>query len=126
VIHELKEESGYDIHQVSVLQPAYRITPVGDVRTHPVPVFSNSHTIIAGNPEHHLHSDNGYALITRDAAPLHDIPLGESREFRWLTLEDLDTFDSEIMPANIKAVCHFILTNGLEHWVEVPSSDFSL
>src|SRR5437879_1527745 len=48
VLHEIKEESGYDAKQLMLLQPKERLKSLGDADQHPVPVCHNTHTFSPG------------------------------------------------------------------------------
>ena len=80
--HELREEAGYDLSQMRVLQPKLRLrqADVTGVTLHPQPVLMNTHDI---TPEHY-HSDICYELTVTDE-PRHPLAEGESTDVRWLT-----------------------------------------
>ena len=58
VAHELTEESGYTLDELSVLQPSKARKVTGAV-VHPVPCLVNTHT---AGPAPHYHSDLCYVF----------------------------------------------------------------
>lgn len=84
ISHELTEEAGYKLSQLSILQPIATVPTIAGATVHPVPVLSNTHKVSEG----HYHSDFCYAFIA-DSEP-HSLPVeGESEDLRWLTIEEL-------------------------------------
>ena len=85
LIHEIKEESGYDVADLEILQPYAEVPAISGATVHPVPVVSNTHKV----SDTHFHSDYCYAFIAHGKP--HDLPSeGESTDLRWLTLSELD------------------------------------
>lgn len=82
--HELVEETGYTLGELSVLQPnAHRVT-VANAVTHPTPFLVNTHKISAD----HYHTDLCYAFVARTTAAASPAE-GESQDLRWLTMAEL-------------------------------------
>lgn len=85
VAHELREESGYDLDQLLLLQPAHRIERAEGIAVLPTPLCVDVHPIT----DDHAHTDIVYAFVaTTDpaAAPGED----ESQELRWLPVDELE------------------------------------
>lgn len=84
VAAELREETGYEVSELKVLQPIAQPPKLSDGVVHPTPFLVNTHRINEG----HYHSDLCYAF--QAAATAGSKPAaGESTELRWLTLSEL-------------------------------------
>lgn len=86
VIHELQEESGYEMSQLDLLQPDRRIRQVGGAMVHPVPVVHAT----MGYPTDaaHFHTDSAYVLVANE--PPRDTPgEGESKDIRLFTRDEI-------------------------------------
>lgn len=122
VIHEIKEESGYDIDQLSVLQPAQRVLRMDGVKTHPVPLFLQTHRF---SPEaEHYHIDVGFAFVTSQQ-PASLPSEGESSELLWLTNDDIQKRKDE-MPADVAQIFEFVLTTAIGSWQQVSHAEFDI
>ena len=120
IAHELREESGYDLSQLKLLQPEHRLLAMSNVVQHPMPVSNMTHPF--GGIDH-FHTDGGYLFIT-DQAPAHSPDEGESKDLRFLTRKELVAEDN--IPANVRETYLFALDTALEHWQPVPTDTFSL
>ncbi len=123
MVHEIKEEAGYDISQLSILQPAKRILPaeVSDVALHPQPLLMNTHAI---TPEH-FHSDTGY-LLEAHGEPRHELADGESSDIRWLTRDELAELGEDDIWHNIRVAGLAIFDRFLEDWQPVAATEFTI
>lgn len=84
VAHELREESGYDLEQLLLLQPAHRIERAEGVAVLPTPLVVDVHPIT----DDHAHTDIVYAFVATTGpagAPGED----ESQELHWLPVDSL-------------------------------------
>lgn len=122
IIHEMNEESGYDISQVSVLQPVDRINQMTGTKAHPVPLFLQTHDFKAGMG--HYHTDVGFAFVT-DEPPRSQPESGESIELIWLTRDELLARKDE-MPADIVEIYLFCLDVALPNWERVSPDTFDV
>ena len=121
--HELREETGYDLDQLCVLQPPLvPPDPYGDV-LHPQPVCLRSFPFGVGT--NHFHTDLCFAFVA-DADPRHPIGVGESSDLAWLTRQELAELPSDQTYEDARQIGMYILDNLLEEWVRVPASQFSL
>jgi 8-oxo-dGTP pyrophosphatase MutT (NUDIX family) len=85
VAHELREESGYGLDQLLLLQPAHRIDHAEGIAVLPTPLCVDVHPI----GDDHAHTDLVYAFVADSdpsAAPGED----ESQELHWLPVDELD------------------------------------
>lgn len=131
IIAELREESGYDISQLEVLQPTPRLRALPGARAgflalHPIPVTNLSHKFIDGNdPEltDHQHNDLAFAFVTNEP-PRHAPDDGETDETALFTRAELEQLTT--VPENVRAISIFILDEVLAHWEAVPTSEFGV
>lgn len=118
-IHELKEESGYDMSDLRLLQPAHRLKYVEGANVHPQPVVHAT----MGYPSNggHFHTDSVYAFTTtKEPASLPDE--GESGDLRLFSRRDI------ISRTNIDTVTHdiavYIFDEIIPNWQPVDPADF--
>jgi 8-oxo-dGTP pyrophosphatase MutT (NUDIX family) len=119
-IHEIAEESGYDIGQLKVLQPAERIRRMDGVKTHPVPLFLQTHEF--KKDEGHYHIDVGFLLVA-DSMPVNRPTEGESEEVLWFTNKEIQSRANE-MPADIAQIYDFAFNIALPRWEQVTPDKF--
>lgn len=119
--HELVEESGYVLEQLTVLQPKSRIKSMAKVVQHPYPLSMNTHYI----PDNHFHSDIEYALVA-SGDPAQEVAEGESTDLRWLDRAELEALSETEVFATTKEVYRFILDEALDQWDRVAATDFGL
>jgi 8-oxo-dGTP pyrophosphatase MutT (NUDIX family) len=122
IAHELREETGYTLDEISVLQPTgMRLQLDEKVITHPLPLVVNTHPI----KNEHFHTDLGYGFIAR-SIPSHSPSEGESEDIRWLTIAELKEKVGEgLAYDNVLRVYEAIVTYYLEAYDWVPATDFS-
>ncbi|MDO5343337.1 MAG: NUDIX domain-containing protein [Candidatus Saccharibacteria bacterium] len=122
LLHEVREESGYDVSQLMVLQPQLRVRQedVLGVTLHPQPILMNTHDI---TPDHY-HSDTGYALLVRED-PKYFLAAGESTDMRWLTVEDLMSLSGDEIWPNVRNTYLALVDRFMSEWEAVPASYFS-
>lgn len=120
ISHELKEESGYSLSELEILQPTPRISHLSGVTFHPYPVSMNTHAI----SEEHSHSDIQYAFVAQ-GPPVGDVEEGESTDLRWLTQKELNELSSDTINLNTREVYNFIIDFALTKWEPVPTSTYS-
>lgn len=123
VAHELREESGYDLSQLEVLQPKERVATTSDTRHHPTPITYNTHDFGLGLD--HYHTDVGFALVTSEP-PTHTPVDGESRDFKLLDLDELKSLSSNLIADNVRASSIFALTSCLSNWERIPATDYTI
>lgn len=120
LMHELKEETGYDIDQVSLLQPHTRLKSITDTIVHPYPVTHNT----TGYPNRggHAHTDSVYALIANEEP--HQLPdEGESTDLRLYTKAELIAAKDTISPMTYD-IASYIFNEILETWEVVSTGQF--
>lgn len=122
IAHELTEESGYELSQLKVLQPAIRIKDVANVAHHPQPVLFNTHTVPDSK---HFHSDIAYGFVAH-TDPAHHVAPGEATDLRWLTRSELMQLPESNIYENTRQIYLFIIDSLLAKWEHVDTSDFPL
>jgi len=94
--HELPEETGYQLSQLTFLQPAHladRVFPE-NVWVHPIPFFFNTHQANHGGATNHHHSDMNFLLMVSEE-PEGSPGETESQDLRWYSTHQLQT-DPEV------------------------------
>ncbi len=120
--HELKEETGYDIDQVQVLQPKDRMRILGGATLHPYPVAQAT----VGYPgQDHFHTDSIYAL-TASEEPRDAPEDGESTDIRLFTRNEIAQLGSDKIDSFTKDVALFVFDECLKTWRPTPTSEFKL
>jgi 8-oxo-dGTP pyrophosphatase MutT (NUDIX family) len=122
VAHELREESGYDIDQLRILQPAERVKQLSDAVIHPQPAAHSTHPFGGGTD--HFHTDIGYAVVAVEP-PRHLPEDGESTTIKLLTRSELAAMPESDLPDNVKQIGLFIFDYCLKHWESVPATEFN-
>jgi len=118
VTHEVREESGYDLSQLKLLQPDIRQVESSDVTNHPWPV--NLITLKFGELDHY-HTDIAYAFTTNEG-PAHKVGDGESTELRAFTRGELIGLKAGEIPENVRNAALLILEDYSKNWRQVAVS----
>jgi 8-oxo-dGTP pyrophosphatase MutT (NUDIX family) len=121
IIHELKEETGYDIDQVQILQPSTYVKKLTGAIAHPVPVIYNTHPI----GENHFHTDAGYVLVT-DQEPAGAPDEGESTDIRLFTRDEVVALPDDKIKPNVKEQILYMFDHTLPNWEPVELSSFEI
>ena len=117
--HELREETGFHLDQLRVLQPLPPVRGLTHDNAHPLPAFLNTHEVGDG----HFHTDLVYALVADE--PPRGVPEeGESIDLRWLTAEALAA--EPAAPSDVVAVVAMLVSDVLPAWHRVPAGEWSL
>ncbi len=102
LLHEILEETGFDVDQLCVCQALAPISScIYDV-PHPAPAFLSTHQI----SDEHFHSDMKWVLVV-DGEPRHGLAEGESRELAWVTAEEyvaLGAYGKDVLAMMNRAV----------------------
>jgi 8-oxo-dGTP diphosphatase len=120
IIHELREESGYDIDQLTVLQPADVLGALSASVSHPTPLSHNTH--VHGNSGSHIHIDTSYGFIV-DQAPHHPIDEGESKTLRLFTRQELNDLSATDIYTNTREIALFLFDVALKKWERRPAGE---
>lgn len=125
IAHELREESGYDLEDLKILQPQERIRSFARAVLHPQPVNMDTHEFFTDEPGRHRHINTAYAFVA-DTAPAHKVGKGESQDLRWLSRNELDAVKPNDLFENNREVYRFIFETAIKNWEAVDTSDFVL
>lgn len=120
ITHEIKEESGYRLDQLQILQPSMRLSKVSGAVIHPQPVCVVTHPFTGKN---HFHTDTAYAFVT-DQAPADEVAEGESTELRFFTKAQLMELEADQVIEDIREIGLYVLEECLKKWEPVSTSDF--
>ena len=124
ILHELVEETGYNLSQLSILQPeSTHVRKLTNAVVHPVPLCHNTHW---ADEEHtHKHTDISYLFITTEepeGLPGED----ESADLRWVTLEELEAFDDSEVSSISREVSRVALKIAYkDEWWNHSLAEFS-
>jgi hypothetical protein len=120
VKHEIREESGYSMSQLKILQPKfYPKRRSKDVKYHPFPVSHNTHAF----DDKHWHTDVAYAFVAKQE-PKHTVSDGESGIIKSFTKTDILAMDTDKIYDNLRETCLFIFEECLPSWNEVDPAIF--
>lgn len=120
--HELIEETGYDLNQLRILQPASnRLDFLSTAVVHPIPVVTHTHAYSSQST--HKHTDTVYAFIA-SGEPKGLPAEGESQDVRWLTLSELKAYDPDGISKITVEIGEHILTCLLQEWVTLDLDYF--
>ena len=117
--HELREETGYELSQLRVLQALPVVEGCIHDVMHPAPVAVNTHRPYPG----HFHSDLVMAMIT-DEDPVGEPGPGESRELAWMSPDEFAALAGSEHDA--VQIMTMIARNVVGVWSEVPATAFTL
>lgn len=118
---ELRDETGYTLGELQVLQPYDELPFVDKAIVHPVPVLANTHYV--GNQ--HYHSDMCYAFVA-DAPPEHQPTEGESDDLRWLSLPELHEEVSHAVALSDAVDIYKFILHRLSTMYKIPADRYSL
>lgn len=121
--HELVEETGYNLRQLKILQPTYRIKTLTKSVVHPQPICVNTHNYGMGLD--HKHLDTNYCFVAY-GEPEGKPGEGESDDLRWFTREQLKNLNENEVTVRAKEIGEAIFEHFLEEWVEEPLTNFSV
>lgn len=119
ITHEIAEESGYDMEQLTLLQPNDRIRSLNHSTVHPQPVVVNTHQI----SDEHSHIDSIYAFVTSQE-PAHDVGAEESSDFCLLSRQELVDLPEKDMFPNVREICLHIFDVCLPQWERVNTKEY--
>ena len=120
IIHELREEAGYNIAQLKVLQPELRLKKLSNAIVHPVSICYNTHSV--KNSEGHFHTDSVFAFTTKEP-PKYPIAQDESGDIKLFTRQDIvELPKTEIFPM-AREMALFLLDEILPNWEQIPALD---
>lgn len=124
VIHEMREESGYDLPQLRLLQPPLALSDLDDAYSaaHPLPFIISTHPY---GQDDHFHIDMAYVFTTKDSPkyPLHE---GESTTLKLFAKNEIDQLGPEELYPDMRRKLVYIFDHLLQHWQEVDPTQYRL
>lgn len=115
VAHEVREESGYELKQLRLLQPPSRMEALSGAILHPSPACYCTHQF---GDKDHFHTDAAYAFVT-DEPPKHAVSDGESTDLRLLTRDQLAALDESEIIEDIREIGLFVMDTCVPDWEKV-------
>ncbi len=121
VLHEIEEETGYELNQLTVLQPIDSMESIeGDSILHPMPAFFNTHLAT----DDHFHSDTMFIFIAMNK-PFNVPAEGESQDLLWVDRKGLlDMSEAELFLDTRQMLLH-AFDNYIQHWRVLDLSLFN-
>jgi 8-oxo-dGTP pyrophosphatase MutT (NUDIX family) len=119
VKHELREESGYDLSQVRLLQPKLRLETLTDAAVHPTPAIHSTHLVTDG----HYHTDSAYVITTGDE-PAGSPDEGESNDIQLFTRSEIVALPPEQILDNVREGILYMFDSLLPNWESVTPDTF--
>lgn len=118
--HELREEAGYDIDELRLLQPSKRLETIRGATVHPQPVVHAT----MGYPTNggHFHTDSVYAVIA-DKPPTHAPEDGESTDIKLYTKDEIAKHEN--IDHITRDIALYILDECLPTWTQIPAKSFN-
>jgi 8-oxo-dGTP diphosphatase len=123
IAHEITEESGYTLDELSVMQPPLRVRHIGKSVVHPQPVLVNTHTF--GPNSDHYHSDLVFLFLATDE-PAGEPAAGESTDTRWLTRDQVAASSLPEMYEDTQGTALQLFDDFIGSWEPVAATSFSL
>jgi len=122
ILHELPEETGYDATQLAIFQPVVpTFLEADNTAVLPLPFLINSHRVKDGTVEDHYHDDSVYVFLA-DGLPNSDPAQDESQELRWLSADEIATWDDEDMTFGVKKITNEVMSSCIRSWHPVSVS----
>lgn len=119
IIREIKEESGYDINQLRLLQPKKRVKKVSSGRLIPYPIAVISVGYYGDKDKNHFHDDLCFAFVTNQE-PASASSDSESDDIRLFSRQQLLALnDDQIVPA-LRELGVFVFDECLKNWEQIP------
>lgn len=120
VVREIKEESGYDLSQLQILQPKDSLKTLGDLIIHPFPFL---HVTYHYKELDHYHSDLKYVFVTSQE-PKHKPNDGESQTIKSFTRRQIVDLSADKMKDHDKKMCLYVFDEILKNWEQIDPSVF--
>jgi 8-oxo-dGTP pyrophosphatase MutT (NUDIX family) len=121
LIHELREETGYDIDQLALLQPPIRPRQVTVGNRHPQVVCV--HSVKVDSQLMHFHTDLVWAFVTGED-PRHEVGKNESTQLAWFGRQALVELPRTEIYDDVCDTALHIFDDLLASWELVPTDHF--
>jgi len=122
ITHEVREESGYELSQLKLLQPPHAHFTYSDLEmiAHPIPFGFGTHRFGTAD---HFHTDTAFAFTT-DQEPKHPPAAGESQDFKLVTRQELVDLPEGSIPANVRAAGLYVFDHLYDTWEAVDPTQY--
>jgi 8-oxo-dGTP pyrophosphatase MutT (NUDIX family) len=120
VARELKEEAGYILDDLYILQPKQSIKQLTNITVQPQPLVMASYDVT----ETHNHTDMAYVFVEKKS-PTHAPEEGESLEFHWLSSRQLQNLTIEEVFINTKEIYAHILEHCIGNWEQSEARTYA-
>lgn len=119
---EIKEESGYEVSQLKLLQPEHTLVDLRDDVSvaHPQPFLFATYPY--GAEDHH-HTDLAFVFVTNEA-PAHPLAEDESSNLRWFTENEVTSLPPDQIFKNVQTISSHIFLKLLPSWKQVDPQNF--
>jgi 8-oxo-dGTP pyrophosphatase MutT (NUDIX family) len=117
--HELREEAGYDIDELTLLQPQQRLKNISGAVVHPQPVVHA--TMGFPTDKSHFHTDSVYAVIA-NKPPTHLPEDGESTDLQLFSRSEIAAHKN--IDGITRDIALYVLDECLSSWEQIPTSVF--
>lgn len=112
LVREIKEESGYGLSQLKILQPKTSLKEIGDLVIHPLPFLHVSYHY--KELDHH-HSDLKYVFVTEEE-PEDKPKAGESEAIKSFSRREIMELPKDQMTDHDKKICLYVFDKTLKEW----------
>ncbi len=119
--HEIREETGYDLDQLRVLQPPLRLPKPHGGLIHPQPVSLRSFPF---GDLPHFHTDLAFAFVTGQL-PRHPVGADESALLVWLSRQQLADLPANQTYEDVRQLGLFFFDHLLTEWTPADTSEFA-
>lgn len=120
--HELREECGYELSELTLLQPNTISFVSPHYAVHPQPLVVMTHKF----SEDHYHTDIAYGFVAENM-PAQSPLEGESADIRWLSLEEMRLArEGGKMIEDVYDSYRVLIQQCVSVYARVPTADFSL
>lgn len=122
LVREIKEESGYGLGQLKLLQPKSSLKKIGDLVIHPLPFL---HVSYHYKELSHHHSDLKYVFVT-EQIPEDKPHKGESENIKSFSREEILNLPEGKITDYDKEICLYVFDTILEEWEPTDPSLYQL
>lgn len=125
IARELREEAGYDISELEILQPSAATHHIAGALEHPVPALSLTFESADRELSKHFHTDFCYVFVARHA-PTYQPDETESTDLRWCTIDELKTLAAQgIVLQDVAQIYEVIVGEILPRYIRVSAAMYS-
>lgn len=120
IVREIKEESGYDIGQLKILQPKNSLKALDGLVIHPFPFL---HVSYYYDELSHYHDDLKYVFVTKED-PMNKPTDGESEVIKSFTRQEILDLPEDKITDHDKKLCAYVFDKILDEWEPVDPKVF--